>query len=148
MRFMDLSSMTVLATSATRARWPRRPSAPALRPVHALVSAGALLLDPLVSLACEGTTLVRPLLHLPLLRFLPLLLVPHLLLVGVVLPQLLRGLVVLLQALIAAATLGACRLVVLELLVSLELAGSALVELSLDVGRAGTLGVRRSPGGG
>src|SRR5262245_4061657 len=104
MRFMDLSSMTVLATSAARPRWPRRLSAAALGAVHALVAAGALLLDALVALAGEGAAaLVLPLLHLPLLlRFLPLLLVAHLLLVGIVLPQLLRVLVVLLQALVAA----------------------------------------------
>jgi hypothetical protein len=108
-----------------------------------------LLLDALVSLAGKGAAaLVRIRPRLPLLRlFLPLLLVSHLLLVGVVLPQLLRGLVVLLQALVAAAALVARRLVVLELLVSLELAGSALAELPLDVGRVGALGIRRPPRG-
>jgi len=51
-----------------------------------------LLLDALASLAGEGAAaLVRIRPRLPLLRlFLPLLLVSHLLLVGVVLPQLLR----------------------------------------------------------
>src|SRR6185436_3374822 len=122
MRFIDPSFMTVLATSAARPRWPRRLSAAALGPVHAAVSAGALLLDALVSLAGESAaTLVRFLRRLPLLlRFLPLLLA------GVVLAQLLRGLVVLLQALVATAALVARRLVVLELLVALELAGSTL----------------------